>query len=76
MSALPHPYRTFERAEPARRAQPVDPLRAAERNASRFVLGWALLRVGVCSVRGMDFEGFVALVIVVTVIASLTRSFA
>jgi hypothetical protein len=76
MSALPHPYRTAERASQPQQARPVDPLWAAERGASHFVVGWALLRVAVCSARGMDFEGFVALAIVVTAVASLTRSFA
>jgi hypothetical protein len=76
MSARLHPYRTAGLAEPERPAEPVDPLRAAERRASQFVVGWALLRIAVCSVRGMDLEGFVALAIVVTVVASLTRSFA
>jgi hypothetical protein len=40
------------------------------------VLGWALLRVGVCTRKGLDLEGFIALVIVVTALKSLARSLA
>jgi hypothetical protein len=33
---------------------------------------WSLLRVAVCSFRGLDFEGFLALAIVVAAVMSLT----
>jgi len=70
-----HPYRT----PGPRAATPwhlhADALRAAERLANQFVLGWAILRVGVCAFEGLDIEGVVALVIVVTAVASLARSF-
>jgi len=32
------------------------------------VLGWALVRLAVCAVSGLDVDGFIALVIVVTVL--------
>jgi len=49
-------------------------LDTAQQLATRFVLGWAVLRVGVSAFRGLDLEGFVALVIVVTAVTSLARS--
>ncbi|MGH7295393.1 MAG: hypothetical protein ACRELB_10690 [Polyangiaceae bacterium] len=62
MWARPHPYRSSVRpAAPARIA--VDPLARAQRAAEYFVLGWALLRLVLCAVRGLDFEGCIALVI-------------
>jgi hypothetical protein len=67
------PYRVPERRK-APEAEPRDPLGAAFRLVGYFVLGWAFLRLAVCSVRGIDFEGFVALVIFVAAVASLTRS--
>ena len=69
-----HPYRSAARREQPARA-PVDQLASSQRLAVGFVLGWAFLRVAVCSMRGMDLEGFLALVVVVTAVASLTRSF-
>jgi len=58
-------------------APPVDdpdaPLAVAQRLASRLVVGWALLRVGVCAAKGLDIEGFIAVVIVVTTVQSLVR---
>jgi hypothetical protein len=53
-----------------------DPLGVAQRIANRLVLGWAILRVGVCTVKGLDLEGLIALVIVVTALKSLARSLA
>jgi hypothetical protein len=66
---LSSPYRSA----PVPVGEPPDPLCAAERIAVRLLLGWALLRVGVCS---LDPEGFIALVIVVTAVKSLARSLA
>jgi hypothetical protein len=53
-----------------------DSVGAAQGIANRVVVGWAILRVGVCTLRGLDFEGFLALVIVVTAVHSLARSLA
>jgi hypothetical protein len=75
MRGRQHPYRITARRRQLARA-PVDPLVSGQRLARGAVLGWAFLRVVVCSMRGMDFEGFLALVIVVTAVASPTRSFA
>jgi hypothetical protein len=52
-----------------------DSLGIALRVANLFVLGWALLRVAACIVRGVDFEGCVALLIVIMAVVSLARSF-
>ncbi len=76
MRAPRNPYRIAERPDGAPVLEPVDPLGAALRLANHLVLGWALLRVVVCSIRGLDLEGFVAIVILVAGIASLTRSLA
>ncbi|MGD0526608.1 MAG: hypothetical protein ABSE49_15785 [Polyangiaceae bacterium] len=69
---LSSPYRSA----PVPVGEPPDPLCAAERIAVRLLLGWALLRVGVCSLKSLDPEGFIALVIVVTAVKSLARSLA
>jgi hypothetical protein len=45
-----------------------------ERIAHGFVLGWAFLRVALCAVRGLDVEGFVALVIVVSIVVPPGRT--
>jgi hypothetical protein len=70
---LSSPYRS---APPVAAHETPDPLGIAQRVAGRLVLGWALLRVGACSLKGLDLEGFVALVIVVTAVKSLARSIA
>jgi hypothetical protein len=53
------------------RATPREPLQSAQHVARIVILGWALLRVGVSAVHGLDFEGFVALVVVVSCMAAL-----
>ena len=69
---VPSPYRT-----PATVPQEApDPLGVALRLAKRLVVGWALLRVGVSAMKGLDLQGFLALVIVVTAFKSLARSLA
>jgi hypothetical protein len=74
LSAL-HPYRVPEHPEPDPGLPPVDPLWDAQRLTSHLVVCWAVLRVAACSARGLDLEGFLALLLVVAVLASLTRSF-
>jgi hypothetical protein len=69
---VPSPYRTLA---PAPQDAP-DPLGVSLRFTERLVVGWALLRVGVCTMKGLDLEGFLALVIVVTALKSLARSLA
>jgi hypothetical protein len=66
------PYRSAAVVPP----EPPDSLGMAQRAAQQLVLGWALLRVGVCTRKGLDLEGFIALVIVVTALKSLARSLA
>jgi hypothetical protein len=73
---LPSPYRISAPHIAVSPHEAADPMGIAQRVANRFLLGWAVLRVAVCTVRGLDLEGFVALVIVVTVVVSLTRSLA
>lgn len=76
MSEQLHPYRTASRIAPAPRPERLDALLGALRATRYFVLGWALLRVVVCAVRGFDLGGFVALVVLVAGVATLTRSLA
>jgi hypothetical protein len=44
----------------------------AGRWAQAFVVAWSLLRVAVASLEGLDFEGFVALVVVVATLRALS----
>jgi hypothetical protein len=62
-----HPYRTPARRDdaPPRRGRS-DPLRAGAAIACLFLLAWSVLRVALCTVRGLDIEGAIAAVIVVT----------
>jgi hypothetical protein len=69
----PHPYRSPECPTPAFFRGPADPLAVARLVSKAFLLVWALLRVAICTTRGLDFEGFVALVIVVAAVKSLTK---
>jgi hypothetical protein len=64
-----HPYRTpvLRVATPVR--EPSGVLDKAQGLASWLLLGWAALRVGVCTFEGLDLVGFVALVIVVMAVA-------
>jgi hypothetical protein len=70
------PFSSPYRSAPVPVPEGPDPLCVAGRIAGRLVLGWALLRVGVCSLKGLDLEGFSALVIVVTAVKSMARSLA
>ena len=67
-----HPYRTS-----AARQTPgpgsADSLRSAQAVAKLFLFAWSLARVGVCSVRGLDVEGFMALTVVVAVVTSFAN---
>jgi hypothetical protein len=75
MSALLHPYRAPARRLSAAGAT-VDPLAGAARLACQLVQGWALLRVATGSVRAFDGEGLVALVVFVSLLASIGRRLA
>ncbi len=66
------PYRSAAMVPP----EPPDSLGIAQRAAQQIVVGWALLRVGVSAMKGLDLEGFIALVIVVTALKSVARSLA
>jgi hypothetical protein len=70
---MTHPYRTAIPSQRRADAGACEPLERARVIARVFLLGWALLRVGVCSVRGLDFEGFIALVMVADSIAALVE---
>jgi short subunit fatty acids transporter len=73
---LSSPYRNPGRPVATPRGEPADALDRAQKLANGFVLGWALLRIAVCTVKGLDLEGFLALVIVVTAVMSAARSLA
>jgi len=70
------PYRVCASPVAPPLGDPDELLVVAQRLANRFVVGWALLRLGVCAVKGLDIEGFIAVVIVVTAVQSLVRSLA
>jgi hypothetical protein len=70
------PYRASARRLAGRCDRAADPLLYAQRAAHRFVLGWAILRVAVCAFKGLDVEGFVALLVIVTALLSSSRSLA
>ncbi len=69
---MSHPYRTPDGSSPVASRKAATGLEAALRAAIVVVFVWSLVRVALCSFRGLDFEGFVALVIVVTAVQSLT----
>jgi hypothetical protein len=69
------PYR-FRTRVAATRVPACDRLVVAQRITTLFVLAWALIRVAVCIASEWDFEGFMAVVIVVGATTSLVRSFA
>ncbi len=69
----PHPYRSPERCAEAPPAEPLDALRGAQLTAKVFLLGWSLVRVAVCAVRGLDLEGCAAVVIVVAAVRTLAN---
>jgi hypothetical protein len=72
--AASHPYRTSGLGAAPQWRDPDDVLRGAQSLAKLFLVGWSLLRVGTCSVRGLDLEGCAALVIVVAMVRSLVNA--
>ena len=72
----PDPYRVSASPVAAEAHHRDDGLVGAQWLARRLLVGWAFARVAVCAVKGLDIEGFVALVIVVTAMQSLARSLA
>jgi len=72
--ASSHPYRTSELRAASPRPQPDDALRGAQLLAKLFLVAWSLVRLGVCSARGLDLEGCAALVIVVAMARSLVNA--
>jgi hypothetical protein len=69
-----HPYRTPELGSRSPRRGSDDALGSAQSLTKLFLVGWSLLRVAVCSVRGLDLEGCAALVIVVAMASSLVNA--
>lgn len=70
----PHPYRTPELGTSPLPRDADDALRGVLSLTKLFVVGWSLVRVAVCSVRGLDLEGCAALVIVVAMTRSLVNA--
>jgi hypothetical protein len=70
MLASRSPYRRLSRGL----APVADPLFVATAHARLFVLFWSLARDVVCLGGGLDFEGFLAAVIIALTLASRTRS--
>lgn len=69
-----HPYRTPELDGTSPRREPRDALQGAQSLTKLFLVSWSLARVAMCSVRGVDIEGWAALVIVVAVARSLAHT--
>jgi hypothetical protein len=72
--AASHPYRTSESEAVSPRRESDDALRSAQSLTKLFLVGWSLLRVGMCSVRGLDLEGCAALVVLVAMVRSLVNA--
>jgi hypothetical protein len=72
--AASHPYRTSQLGPAPQPREPDDVLRGAQSAAKLFLVGWSLLRVFQCTVRGLDLEGCAALVIVVAMVRSLVNA--
>jgi hypothetical protein len=72
--AASHPYRTSDPEADSPPPESDDALRGALSLAKLFLVGWSLVRVGVCSVRGIDLEGCAALVVVVVAVSSLVNT--
>jgi hypothetical protein len=70
----PHPYRTPELGAASSRPEADNALRGAQSLTKLFLLAWSLLRVAVCSARGLDLEGCAALVVVVAMTSSLVNT--
>lgn len=71
-----HPYRTPDRRDEQperRRCGELDPSRVALLAAELFLVGWSLVRVAICARRGLDLDGFVAIVVLVSVVAALVE---
>jgi hypothetical protein len=72
--ASTHPYRTSEREPAPQRCEADDALRGAQSLAKLFLVGWSLLRIGQCAIRGLDLEGCAALLIAVALVRSLVNA--
>jgi hypothetical protein len=71
---ISRPYRSSPCRVATTGPEAKDSLGIALRVANLFVLAWALLRVAFSIVRGVDFEGCVAFLIVIMAVVSLARS--
>lgn len=70
----PHPYRTPEFGSASPPPDADDTLHRAQLLTKLFLVGWSLVRVVVCSVRGLDLEGCAALVVIVATMSSLSNT--
>lgn len=70
----PHPYRTPELPAAPPCSEGDRALRGAQSLTKLFLVGWSLVRVAICSVRGLDLEGCAALVVVVAMTSSLVNT--
>jgi hypothetical protein len=70
----PHPYRTPEPGATPPCPEGDGALRTTQAVTKLFLVGWSLVRVAVCAVRGLDLEGCAALVVVVAMVSSLVNT--
>jgi hypothetical protein len=69
-----HPYRTQELGSASPQRDEDDALHCAQLLTKVFLFGWSVVRVAVCSIRGLDLEGCAALVVVVAMTSSLVNA--
>ncbi len=72
MRTFQDPYRGFTSRELSCPAS--DPLEPAVRAARFFVVSWSILRMTACVVRGLEFEGLLAALIVGVTLSFRARS--
>lgn len=70
----PHPYRTPEVGHASARAEAADALHGAQSLTKLFLVAWSLVRIAICSVRRLDFEGCAALLVVVAMTSSFVTT--
>jgi len=66
------PYRTADPPGLGSSHAPLNGPQGPLDSAIAFLIVWSLLRLALCSLRGLDFEGLIALLIVVAALWSLT----
>jgi hypothetical protein len=72
MSSPPQPYRSGAGPAPGTRTPGMDVPGVGARLTGYVVVAWAAARVALCSVRGFDLQGSIALGVFLVFVASIT----